>query len=144
MNDEFPIDRRSFLKATGAPTLLPALPGMVPGLQSQGSQIVEEVAAPGMDPNAVPKNAIKFGVIGTDHNHIFGITGALKRGGGQLVSVYGTDPELFAGFQKRFGPVKVARSEQEILEDPSFLLFVGVLFFVLCVFFGFLVLWFGF
>jgi predicted dehydrogenase len=113
------VGRRRFLQATGSTSLLSAFPETALAFQNKGAKVVEEVAPPGMDPNAKPKYSIKFGVIGTDHNHIFGITAALKRGGGELVSVYGTNPELFARFQRRFGPVKVARSEDEILSDPS-------------------------
>jgi predicted dehydrogenase len=35
------------------------------------------------------------------------------------VSVYSTNPQGLADFHKRFGDVKVARSEDEILNDPS-------------------------
>ncbi len=47
------------------------------------------------------------------------MTDALIGGGGKLVSVYAKEPELLAGFTKRYPDVKTARSEQEILEDNS-------------------------
>jgi predicted dehydrogenase len=119
MQKNLPLARRHFLKAASSTSLVSGLPNLTLAFQNPGTHVVEEVAAPGMDPNVVPKNAIKFAVIGTDHNHIFGITAALKRGGGQLVSVYPTNPELFAQFQRRFGSVKIARSEDEILSDSS-------------------------
>lgn len=84
-----------------------------------GLPVVQETAPPGSDPAAKRQYSAKFSVIGVDHNHILGITAALERGGGELVSVYGTDPEGLAAFQKRFGNVKVAKSEDEILNDPS-------------------------
>ena len=77
----------------------------------------EVAAGPLQEPT--PKNRIKFAVIGLDHNHINGITDAIRRGGGELVAVYSNLPQAVAGFQKRYAAVKVARSEDEILNDPS-------------------------
>jgi predicted dehydrogenase len=45
--------------------------------------------------------------------------GAITRGGGQLVSVYAKEADLLANFTKQFPNAKVAKSEQEILEDNS-------------------------
>ena len=112
--------RRSFLKATSSAGLVSALPAAPLGLH-----VMEEVAAAGMDPDAKPKYSIKFAVIGLDHNHINGMTAAVQRGGGELVAVYATSPEAIAGFRKRFGDVKAARSEDEILNDPSIQLVAG-------------------
>ena len=64
-------------------------------------------------------NSIRFSVIGLNHSHIYGMTNALIRGGGKLVSVYAREPELLAGFTKRYPNVKVAGSEEEILGDDS-------------------------
>jgi predicted dehydrogenase len=68
---------------------------------------------------SVPKESIKFSVIGLNHGHIYGMTNALIAGGGKLVSVYAKEPELLAGFTKRYPDVMVARSEEEILSDNS-------------------------
>ena len=62
---------------------------------------------------------IRFAVIGINHNHINSQVGAVLRGGGELVWLYAKEPELVKGFQTRFPQVKVARSEDEILQDPS-------------------------
>lgn len=67
----------------------------------------------------VPKESIRFSVIGLNHDHIYGMTNALITGGGKLVSVYSREPELLPRFTKLFPEVKVAESEEEILEDPS-------------------------
>jgi predicted dehydrogenase len=48
-----------------------------------------------------------------------GMTAAVQRGGGQLVSVYSNNPKALADFHQRFGNVPVARSEDEILGDPA-------------------------
>jgi predicted dehydrogenase len=91
----------------------------VPGaaLAFQPSQ-VQEVTVPGSPPEK-PKYSIKFAVIGIDHNHINGITDALKRGGGELKKVHSTNQTALADFQKRYPEAKVAASEDEILSDPS-------------------------
>jgi predicted dehydrogenase len=70
-------------------------------------------------PPASPKFSIKFAVIGLDHNHINGITDAVRRGGGELVAVHSNLPQGLADFQKRYPGVKVASSEDEILSDPG-------------------------
>jgi predicted dehydrogenase len=62
---------------------------------------------------------IKFGVIGLNHGHINNQVQTALRGGGQLVSFYAKEPDLAASFAKRYPDAKPARSEQEILEDPS-------------------------
>lgn len=66
-----------------------------------------------------PKESIRFSVIGLNHGHINGQVTALIEGGGELVSVYAKEPELLSDFTKINPTVKVARSEEEILEDNS-------------------------
>ncbi len=73
-------------------------------------------------PATVPRRdapRIKFGVIGLNHGHINGQTDAVLRGGGELVSVFAKEPDLLAEFVKRFPQAKPARSEAEVLEDPT-------------------------
>jgi predicted dehydrogenase len=65
------------------------------------------------------KYRVPFAVIGMDHNHIYGITDAVIRGGGVLTAFYATDPKQIAMFRKRYGDIKLARSEQEILDDRA-------------------------
>ena len=72
-----------------------------------------------------PEHSIKFGVIGLDHAHIYSMTSAVQRGGGELVAFYATDQKQSADFRSRFGDVKLARSEEEILEDQSIQLVAG-------------------
>jgi len=97
------VDRRSFLMATGSAGLF--------------SGIVHEVASGG-EVEEKPKYAIKFAVIGLDHYHIFGMTAAVARGGGELVAVCSNSHRALADFRKQFGEVRGA-SEEEILNDPS-------------------------
>ncbi len=89
---------------------------------------MEEVVPVSPDANAKPKYSIKFAVIGIDHNHILSITAAMQRGGGQLVSVFSSNPQYpktIADFKARFGDVKISRSEDEILNDPEIKLVCG-------------------
>jgi predicted dehydrogenase len=103
------VSRRSLLMA--------GLPGAAMAFQAT-TQVSREVSvAPGQQ--TAPKSSIKFAVIGLDHNHINSITDAVRRGGGQLVAVHSTNAPALADFQKRYGDVKVAASEDEILSDPS-------------------------
>ena len=62
---------------------------------------------------------IKFSVIGINHDHINSQVRAVRRGGGELVALFAKEPDLVERFVKNFPTVKVAKSEQEILDDPS-------------------------
>ena len=77
----------------------------------------EIILKPGIRPK--PKESIKFSVIGINHNHINGMVNALLGGGGELVSVYAKEPDLLNGFTRAYPNVKVAKSEDEILEDKT-------------------------
>ncbi|PLK45897.1 Gfo/Idh/MocA family protein [Emticicia sp. TH156] len=109
-----PNNRRKFLKDSLASTA-----GLV-----LSSSLVNEIAAksatveaPYLHRNLEP--GIRFSVIGLNHGHIYGMTEAIIRGGGQLVSVYAKEPDLLAAYVKRYPDVKQAGSEKEILEDKS-------------------------
>jgi predicted dehydrogenase len=64
-------------------------------------------------------NRIKFAVININHPHIYGMTDAIKRGGGELVAMYAEEADLTAAFLKTYPEAKLAKSESEILEDPA-------------------------
>ncbi len=114
------LGRRGFLKGAvggivGAAGVLPAM-GM--GLGGDGAWIEETLQAPaGAD--TAPKHHIRFAVAGISHDHIYGMVGAVIRGGGELVAVQGAEPEKLAAFQKRFPQAKVVKTEDEILNDSS-------------------------
>jgi predicted dehydrogenase len=65
------------------------------------------------------KPRIRFSVIGLNHAHIYGQVRAVLEGGGELVQFYAAEPELIAPFAAFFPKAKLARSEDEILEDDS-------------------------
>ncbi len=62
---------------------------------------------------------MRFAVIGVNHGHIYGQVNLLLRAGAQLVSFYAPEPELVATFQAAYPHAVLARSAEEILEDPS-------------------------
>jgi len=112
------VDRRIFLKAVGSAGLLAALPEAA-AFGADGAGVVHEVAQPSQDAATRPKYSVKFAVAGMSHDHIYGMVGAMLRGGGELVSVYAAEPERGEEFRKRFPQAKKAESVEEILNDPS-------------------------
>ncbi len=68
---------------------------------------------------------IRFAAIGLNHSHINGQVDTVIRGGGQLVSFFAKETDLAGAFAKRFPDAKLARSEREILDDPSIQLVVS-------------------
>ena len=113
-------DRRRFLlEMAGSAAVVSALRAEA-FAAGAGQSTTQGNAAPGSGA-AKPwdKPLIKFAVVGINHAHIYGQCNAVIRGGGELVSVYAKEPDLVASFQKYFPWVKVARSEDEILQDPS-------------------------
>ncbi len=109
-------DRRGFLTASAA-TLAAAFAA---SRRVSASPAAQEAAGPAAKP---PR--IRFAAIGMNHGHINGQTDAVIRGGGELVSFYAKEPELAAAYGKRYPQAKLARSEQEILDDPKIQLVVS-------------------
>lgn len=62
---------------------------------------------------------IRFSVIGINHGHIYGQVNSLLGAGAEFVSFFAPEPELVAQFAPRFPQARQARSEEEILEDPT-------------------------
>ena len=88
------------------------------------NKIKAETIAPAA-PTKVYPNRIKFGVININHPHIYGMTEAIKRGGGELVALYAKEPNLVADFLKSFPEAKFPLDGEFTvhpncsLEDPS-------------------------
>ncbi len=95
--------------------------GTTPALSGAGT--VDEANT--SKPEIPPTHHIKFSAIGLDHAHIYGMTRAIQRGGGELVSFYSQDPAQVAAYRKEFGDVKLASGEDEILNDKSVQLVLG-------------------
>ncbi|MBN2348529.1 MAG: Gfo/Idh/MocA family oxidoreductase [Bacteroidales bacterium] len=109
--------RQSFASAAGlaATTMLPA-DAFGRGLHSTNRP--ETIIIP-PENRSGPKEFIRFSIIGLNHGHIYSMVEALTGGGGELVAVYSKEPELLPNFTKLYPNVKVAESEEEILEDQS-------------------------
>ena len=105
------VGRREFVAGLAGSAALSALPRRA------------FAGAPQKPPAGPPR--IRFAVIGINHGHINGQTEAVLRGGGELVAMYAKEPDLTAAFVKRFPQAKVAKSEQEILDDKSIQLVVS-------------------
>lgn len=116
-------NRRKFLKqsltAAGLAGVMPD--ALADNFSTAGRPTVlyQNVRQPGS------KASVRFSVIGLNHGHIYGQVDAAVRGGGELVSFYGKEPELAAAFAKRYPQAKVAKNENEILEDKSIQLVVS-------------------
>ena len=113
--DNQDVNRRSFLQTLGVAGLVGALPESAFSLRAE-SISYEVVQA---DAETKPKYSIQFAVCGMSHDHIYGMVGAIQRGGGVLVAAYGQEPDKLADFVKRFPDVKIVKSEDEILNDKS-------------------------
>lgn len=122
-----PIDRRSFLQVASLAGLV-SITGET-FAQASADKIKHQVIKPEKQ-KAKIKHKIKFAVIGMDHSHIFSMTAAMLRGGGELVSILSTNTDglkekQLADFRAKFGDVKEAASEDEILNDKSIQLVVA-------------------
>lgn len=120
------IGRRSFIHALGAAGFAAMFPNALGDYAAAEVQPLTEVVQAGSRPasssqqsNAGAKHAIRFAVCGMSHDHIYGMTEAIRRGGGELALGYGTEPDKVAAFRKRYPDVKWASSEDEVLNDSS-------------------------
>ncbi len=104
-------NRRNFIKLTAAATGVTLLSGF-------SNKAIAGLPEKSLDEKPAPIR-IRFAVININHAHINSMTEAVKRGGGELVSLYAKEPDLVAAFIKQFPEVKLAASEKEILEDNS-------------------------
>ncbi len=107
--------RREFLKQAGWMGSAAVLGASAMAAEPGGA--VQEVLPAQLQ--APPKYHIKFAVCGMSHDHIYGMVEAVQRGGGELVSVWGGEPDKLAKFRKRFPTVKYVETQDEIIEDAS-------------------------
>jgi predicted dehydrogenase len=62
---------------------------------------------------------VRFGVIGVNHNHIYGMTDLLLAAGGELACFFAAEADLAADFARRYPQARRARSQAEVLEDDT-------------------------
>lgn len=120
------MNRRNFLGTIGTAAVASAWldGGLHRGAAAERIRYTVEEA---QGPASVPAGGsrIRFAVIGINHDHIYSAVSAVLRGGGEFVSFYAKEPDLVAVFQKSYPHVRFARSEAEILEDPTIQLVVS-------------------
>lgn len=128
------LDRRGFLKTTmGSAAAMAAFPSMISAAESGGYAVpiaddpqTATRGDAGQTGTQQPKDPLlKFAVVGINHGHINAQTNAILRARGELAWVFAKEPDLLEGFRKQFPFAKVARSEAEVLEDPSVKLVVS-------------------
>ncbi len=112
-----PVDRRRFMLGTlGSAAAASALGRSAVAFAHQ-SATRGDAPQPAVQQSKNP--VLQFGVVGINHGHISAQVNAILRGGGGLAWVYAKEPDLLEGFRRQFPQAKVARSEAEVLEDPS-------------------------
>ncbi len=111
-------DRRNFIKQSLALATAISLPAGLFAGNLHSTHRPDEIVVPSGKQSA-PENSIRFSVIGLNHGHIYGMVDSLFKGGGELVAVYSREPELLPGFTRRYPKAKIAKSEEEILDDNS-------------------------
>jgi len=107
--------RRDFLRQAGLMGSMAMMAGLPDGAMAMGAtpaRIVEDAIAP--QSAEAPQYHIKFAVCGISHDHIYGMIGAIQRGGGELVAAWGGEDDKLAAFTRRFPAVKIARTQDEI------------------------------
>ncbi len=112
--------RRDFLRQAGIMGSMAMMAGLPEGAMAMGgapARAIEDAVAP--QPEEAPKYHVKFAVCGMSHDHIYGMAGAIERGGGELVAAWGSEPEKLAEFTRRFPAVKIVKTQDEILDDPE-------------------------
>ncbi|HEY4838292.1 MAG TPA: Gfo/Idh/MocA family oxidoreductase [Candidatus Acidoferrales bacterium] len=114
--------RRDFLKQTGlmgsVAMMGTVLPNSAMAFGGERGGAIEEIKLP-KQAEEPPKYHIKFSVCGMSHDHIYGMIGAIQRGGGELVAAWGGEEDKIAAFAKRYPDVKIVKTQDEILNDPS-------------------------
>ena len=112
-------DRRAILQSLGVAGLFPAMPAAVIAAGPEQKNVVQEAVPAPSEAQSKPKYSIRFAVCGMSHDHIYGMVGAIQRGGGELVAAFGEEPDKVAAFRRRYPEVKWVADEAQILNDES-------------------------
>jgi len=82
--------RRDFLKQAGLMGSMAMMGGLPQGAMALGGKqrrMVEDAVLPAQT-DEKPQYHIKFAVCGMSHDHIYGMIGAVQRGGGEMVAAW--------------------------------------------------------
>jgi len=112
--------RRDFLKQAGfmgSAAIMAALPQGALAFGGANTFPTEEALQAPAEP--VHKNRIKFAVCGMSHDHVYGMIGAVIRGGGEFIAAWAGEPDKLATFKTRFPNVKLVATQDEIIDDPA-------------------------
>lgn len=114
------LDRRNFLRHLSSAGMTSAFAPLAFAADNHGATapLEQTAAVPSPDP-VVPKTPVRFSVCGMSHDHIYGMVGAMQRGGATLVAFFGEEPDKVAAFHTRFPEAQQAASEEAILGDPG-------------------------
>ncbi len=96
--------------------MMALLPEGATALSGGASDVAEALP---VQAEEAPRYHVRFGVCGMSHDHIRGMIAAVERGGGELVAAWGGEDDKLADFRRRFPGVKIVKTQDEILEDPS-------------------------
>ena len=113
--------RRDFLWQAGSVSsmaMMTGLPRTSDALSTPTGAMIEDSVQSEIS-GETPMHHIKFGVCGMSHDHIYGMAGAIQRGGGELVAAWGGEADKLVAFRKRFPDVKIVKTQEEILDDPA-------------------------
>src|ERR1035437_10913695 len=120
MMDNESTGRRGFLKHAGLMGSIAMMPGWsqtaVAFNNDRGAVIEDALQAA---PPEEPKYHIKFAACGMSHDHIYGMVGAIQRGGGEMVAAWAGEPDKIGTLKQRFPDVKMVKTQDEILNDAS-------------------------
>ena len=113
--------RHFLMRPGGLLGSIPAAAGMPDGSLAMGGMgaSVAEDAYTRAQPDQAPKYHIEFAVCGMSHDHIYSMIAAVQRGGGELVAAWGAEEDKLAQFSRRYPTAKMARTQEEILENPG-------------------------
>jgi len=115
-------NRRHFIKtlAAGAATIATSSTTHAQTLPPMTQKSDGQNYAPKGKPSPVVKpGEFIIAAAHLDHGHIYGQCNGLTEAGAQLKWVYDADPKKIAAFVEKFPGTKVARSLDEILDDPE-------------------------
>jgi predicted dehydrogenase len=117
--------RREFLKQAGmsglfgSAAMMAGLPENAMAMAGPRDSVIEDAVIAPAQADEPPKYHIKFAVCGMSHDHIYGMIGAVQRGGGEMVAAWAGEDDKIAAFKKHFPDVKMVQTQDEILNDPS-------------------------
>ena len=117
--------RREFLKQAGlsglfgSAAIMAGLPESAAAMAGARGSVIEDAVIAPAQADEPPKYHIKFAVCGMSHDHIYGMIGAVQRGGGEMVAAWAGEDDKIVAFKKHFPDVKIVQTQDEILNDPS-------------------------